>query len=302
MKPSLLKIAAVVAIVCLLAGCSAKKVGANIFGNAISGGTSVYLTDNDPELIKEAFPFGLKTMEGLLEVTPKHKGLLLSAASGFTSYAYLLQQEADEIDYDDYKAAQRLRARATKLYQRGRDYALRGLSLKNEAFTEDLLADPEATLATTGKKDISFLYWAGAAWAGALTADKNDTELIATLPIAGSLVARVLELDETFDDGAGHEFMVSYEAARPGGDLEKSRWHYQRALEISGGKRASLYLALAEGPSVQEQNLEEFKSLINAALSVDADAIPELRLVNTLAHQRAKMLMSRLPDLFLDAE
>lgn len=302
MKPSLLKIAAVVAIVGLLAGCSAKKVGANIFGNAISGGTSVYLTDDDPELIKEAFPFGLKTMEGLLEVTPKHKGLLLSAASGFTSYAYLLQQEADEIDYDDYKAAQRLRARATKLYQRGRDYALRGLSLKNETFTEDLLADPGATLATTGEKDISFLYWAGAAWAGALTADKNDTELIATLPIAGSLVVRVLELDETFDDGAGHEFMVSYEATRPGGDLEKSRWHYQRALEISGGKRASLYLALAEGPSVQEQNLEEFKSLINAALSVDADAIPELRLVNTLAHQRAKMLMSRLPDLFLDAE
>jgi hypothetical protein len=302
MKSSLLKIAAVLAITGLLAGCSAKKVGANIFGNAISGGTSVYLTDNDPELVKEAFPFGLKTMEGLLEVTPKHKGLLLSAASGFTSYAYLLQQEADEIDYDDFIAARRLRARATKLYQRGRDYALRGLSLRNETFTENLLADPEATLAATGKKDIFFLYWAGAAWAGALTADKNDTRLIATLPIAGSLVARVLELDETFDDGAGHEFMVSYEATRPGGDLEKSRWHYQRALEISGGKRASLYLALAEGPSVQEQNLEGFKSLINAALSVDADAIPELRLVNTLAHQRAKMLMSRLPDLFLDAE
>ena len=116
MKSGLLKITAILVALGILTGCSAKKVGANIFGNAISGGTSVYMTDDDPELIKEAFPFGLKTMEGLLEVTPKHKGLLLSAASGFTSYAYLLQQEADEIDYDDYKAAQRLRARATKLY------------------------------------------------------------------------------------------------------------------------------------------------------------------------------------------
>lgn len=299
---------ALIRIICLglmvlgAAACSPKKFAVNQFGNAISGGSSVYLSDNDPELVREAIPFGLKTYESLLEVTPNHRGLLLSAASGFTSYAYLLQQEADLIDYDDYRRARHLRERAAKLYLRGRDFALRGLALRHPDFTENLLADPEATLAEAGPKDIPFLYWAGAAWAGALSADKNDTGLIAALPIAGALLLRVVELDETFDEGAAYDLLLSYEANRPGGDLELARSYYDRALELSGGKRAGLYLTLAESIAVQEQNLAEFEQLVALALAVDADATPNLRLVNTLAHQRAEWLQTTTPDLFFEVD
>ena len=156
------------------AACSPKKFAVNQFGNAISGGSSVYLSDNDPDLVRAAIPFGLKTYESLLEISPNHKGLLLSAASGFTSYAYLLQNEADRIDARDYREARRLRARAANLYLRGRDYAFRGLSLKNPNFKERLTRDPEATLAETTIKDIAYLYWAAASWGGALSAAKDD--------------------------------------------------------------------------------------------------------------------------------
>jgi hypothetical protein len=115
-------------------------------------------------------------------------------------------------------------------------------------------------------------------------------------------VGRVLELDETYDLGAAHEFFISYEGSRPGGRTEQAREHYRRALEISRGKRASVHLALAETVSVKEQNLVEFKALIAAALAVDPDEVPELRLANIIAQRRAHWLQKRIPDLFLETE
>ena len=44
---------------------------------------------NDIELVGDALPFSLKTVEGLLAEVPEHKGLLLTAASGFTQYSYV---------------------------------------------------------------------------------------------------------------------------------------------------------------------------------------------------------------------
>lgn len=62
---------------------------------------------------------------------------------------------------------------------------------------------------------MPFLYWGGAAWAGALGAGIDDLNLLAELPIAAAMVRRVLELDETYELGAAHEFFVIYEGSRP---------------------------------------------------------------------------------------
>lgn len=286
----------------LLAGCSIKRTAVNIVGDTLAGSGGVYASDDDPELILEAIPFGLKTYESLLEVSPEHEGLLLASASGFTAYAYMLQDEADRLDETDLALARNLRARARNLYLRGRDYALRGLEMEHAHFSAILRTDKNSALAMTTTDDVPFLYWAGASWAGALSAAKDDVGLIADLPTAGALVGRVLELDETYEHGAAHEFFISYEGSRPGGSAELARKHYRRALEISGGRRASVHLALAETVSVKEQNLAEFKALIEAALAIDPDDVPEVRLANIIAQRRALWLQKRIPDLFLEAE
>lgn len=292
------------ALLLLLAGCSTLRTGAvNVIGSALAdGGGGVFNSDSDPELIEEALPFGLKTFESLLADSPRHKGLLLASANGFTSYAYLLQQHADKLDATDLDAAQMLRHRASSLYLRGRDFALRGLETSHAGFTENLKRDSAMALAETRKSDIAFLYWAGASWAGALSADKDNSDLIADLPLAGALMSRVLELDETYDKGSAHEFFIAYESGRPGGNIAKAREHYARAMELSGGLRASVYLALAEGVDVRQQNLMEFRAMMASALAVDPNRVPETRLVNTIAHRRAEWLNARIADLFADAE
>ena len=61
----------------VLSSCSIKRWAVKGVANSLTSGVDVYGTDNDPELVRDALPFGLKTMESLLTVVPDHEGLLL---------------------------------------------------------------------------------------------------------------------------------------------------------------------------------------------------------------------------------
>jgi len=284
-----------------LSGCSVNRFAVNILGDALAGGGGVYTADNDPELIREALPFGLKIFESLLQISPNHEGLLLTASRGFTAYAFILQHETERNDKPDSEQRRRSSVRIRNLFLRGRDYALGGLAARHADFVNRLRENPIATLAATTKEDVPFLYWAGAALGGAISVAKGELNLLVELPLAGAMVQRVLELDESYDRGAAHEFFIAYEAARPAGSTERARKHYRRALELSGGQRASVHLTLAEAVSVKEQNLAEFRALLSAAMLVPIETIPELRLVNALARQRAAWLAKHIEDFFVDA-
>jgi predicted anti-sigma-YlaC factor YlaD len=284
-------------------GCSAKRVAVGAVADVLGGaGGGSFASDDDPELVRDAIPFGLKLYETLLESTPEHRGLLVATARGFASYAYLLQDDASRLEASDREGARALRQRASRLYLRGRDYALRGLEVAHPGFRAALDTDLAAALARTDRDDMALLYWAAAGQAGALSAAKGDAELIADLPRAGAAMQRVLDLDESYQAGTAHEFFVSYEASRPGGSAARAREHFARADALAHGERASLYLSLAESVSVQEQNLAEFQSLLDKTLAVDLERAPQSRMVNVLAQRRAQWLRTRVADLFLDAE
>ncbi len=286
----------------LIASCSPRRAAVSLLADSLASGDGVMVTDDDPELVREALPFGLKVYESLLVEVPEHEGLLEAMAKGYTAYGYLLQHRADMIDARDLSAARELRSRAALHYQRGRDYALRALELRHPGFGEALRTDPATALADTDEADLNALYWAGAAWAAAVSAAKDDMGLVGDLPLAGELVGRALALDESYDEGRAHEFFIAYEGSRPNGSAADARAHYQRALALSHGRRASVYLALAESVVLREQNLADFERLIDAALAVDPESEPTLRLVNTIAHQRALWLRAHLPDLFFAYE
>ena len=285
-------------VIAVVAGCSPKKMAVGMIGDALAGSGGVYTSDPDPELIREALPFALKTYEGLLAASPEHQGLLLATARGFTAYAFMLNDDADRMD--DPARARVLRRRAKGLYLRGRDHALRGLDVSHPGFAAALRSAEGDPLAGTTPDDAAFLYWAGAAWAGAVSTDKQDFMLMAELGLAGRLVKRVVELDDAYDGGSAHQFIVSYEGGRPGGNRDMARAHYQRALELSGGGRAGVHLALAEAVAVPEQDAAAFRRLIDAALAVDLDAQPDQRVANAIAQRRARWLLTQIPELFFE--
>ena len=286
-------------------GCSLKKVAVNQLGNALAGSSgTTFSSDNDPELIAAAAPFSLKLMESLLAESPQHRGLLLATCSGFTQYAYLAVQEpADELEAHDIAAATTLRKRAGLLYLRARDYGLRGLETRHKGFASALRKNAKAAVMRCDKRDVAFLYWTAAAWGSAISVSKESPDLIADQSIVEALIDRAAALDPDFSDGAIQQFLITYEPARPGGgkDYEaRSLPHFNRAVEISHGQMAGPYVSYAESISVASQNRAQFETMLHRALAVDPDARPEWRLANLVMQRRARWLLAREDDLFLD--
>ena len=299
-------LSSLLAVVLFTSGCSVRKVAVRSLANALAAGGDTYATDDDPELVAAAIPFGLKTMEALLAETPKHDGLLLAASSGFTQYAFaFVQAEADSVEEKDLARATTLRARSRKLYARALRYGLRGLEARHPGFEAGLRDEARraATLAAATKSDVPLLYWTGAAWGAAISLSKEDAELTADQGVAEALERRALELDEAFGKGSIHDFFISFEGGRPaaaGGSAERARRHLERAIALSDGKRAAPYVSFAESVSVGAQNRAEFEELLKKALAIDPDSVPELRLANTVARRRAAWLLARADELFLE--
>ena len=284
-------------------GCSVKRVAVNKLGNALAGSGTTFASDDDPELIKAAVPFSLKLMESLLNENPRHEGLLLAAASGFTQYGYaFVQQDADETEDKDLAAAEEMRGRARRLYLRAHNYGLRGLEVRHKGFEKSLRTNARAAVSAATVKDVPLLYWTALSWAAAISLAKDNPDLIAELPMVEAMMDRALALDEAFDQGAVHVYFITYEMSRPGGAGEpaaRSRQHFERALVLSGGQQAGPMVAFAEAVCVQKQDLKEFESLLRQALAINPDLKPEWRLANLVMQRRAKWLLSRTDQLFL---
>ena len=291
------------ALAALLPGCSMKRIAVNKLGDALAGGGTTFASDDDPELIKSAVPFSLKLMESLLDESPNHRGLLQATASGFTQYGFaFVQQEADEIESTDLARAEALRARAKKLYLRARSYGLRGLDVAHPGFSKKLPADPRAAVAQLTKRDVAQTYWTAAAWGAAIALGKDDPALIAEIPQMEALIDRALALDESFAEGTIHNFLISYEPARQGvtGDAsDRSRKHFERAVQLTKGGQAGPFVAFAEAVSVEKQDVKQFDELLNRALAINPDEHPATRLVNLVMQRRARWLLSKREDLFL---
>ena len=288
-----------------LAGC--RSVALKFAADSLAGSGDAYATDDDPELVRDAVPFGLKTMEGVLEEKPEHEGLLTALAAGFTSYGYAFaQQDADLADWDGkIDVARAGRARALKLYVRAREYGLRGLDVRQHLLGGRVRgggADARAALAGARKGDVPLLYWTASAWALAIAADKGNMAAVAQLPVPVAMMERALALDEAWNDGAIHEFFVVLDATRTaaeGGGPERAKAHLDRALALSMNKKLAPRVSYAEGVLVQRQDREAFVRTLEEVLRADPGEVPRYRLVNILAQRRAKALLAHVDDLFL---
>jgi predicted anti-sigma-YlaC factor YlaD len=288
-----------------LSGCRSTAVSFVSDAVAQSSG-STYATDDDPELVRGAVPFGLKTMEGLLAENPEHEGLLRALAGNFTQYAYaFVQADADTADLEgNLDAARAGRARARKLYLRARDYGLRALDQRHEGLSARLRdgRDVPGALKEAEKKDVEALYWTASAWTLAIANGKGDMALVAELPVPIAIMERALALDEKWGQGALHEYFVSLDAARSeaeGGGPARAKAHLERALELSMNKKLGPRVAYAEGVLVKAQDRAAFERQLEEVLRADPEKAPEHRLANILAQRRARVLLDHVEDLFL---
>lgn len=289
---------AVLTLAAFSSGCSVERFAADKIGDTLASSGTTYSADNDPELIGAALPFSLKLMESVLATTPEHRELLAAASAGFTQYAYaFVQQQADATALEDTDRAWTDWDRARRLYLRARDYGLRGLDVALPGFSGQLRADHAAAVRRASPAEVDLLYWSAVSWVAAISLGKDDPSLVAELPLVSAMIDRALALDEDWDRGAIHAFLITYSMARPDagpGAAAVARRHYDRAVELSQGRAAGPHVSWAEAVCLPQENRACFEQAIAAAARINPDDDPAIRLVNIIMQRRAAWLGANL--------
>ena len=144
------------------------------------------------------------------------------------------------------------------------------------------------------------MYTAGIAWASWIQVNSDDWDAIAELPRIRVIMERLIELDETFDNGGPHLYMGGLDTFLPaamGGKPEEGRKHFERAIEIAGGKYLLTKVIYAQQYARLVFDKELHDRLLNEVLEADSLS-PGMTLTNTVAKNRARILLRESDEYF----
>ena len=275
-----------------------KRKAVGMVAETLASSGDVFTRDDDLELVGDAIPFGLKLYESLLDSAPTNKDLLIATCSNFTQYgvAYI---ETDALvlgEAQHHDEVVHLNARALKLYLRAKGYCERAMEVRFPGIMQKLPADPVGALAKAEKKDVPLLYWMAASWGSAIALGVDRPDLVIDMPTVRALAERAIALDETWSRGTLHEMFVSLDSLPPalGGNPERARMHFTKAVELQKGLSPGPYVALALGVVVPAQDRAEYEKLLNEALAIDPAKDPSNRLVTLVQQRRARALLDQI--------
>lgn len=281
-------ILALLALTCLAPGCLPnKRLTVGAAASLLEDVAKASYRQSDLRTIRQGMPAYLLLIDGMVEAMPDNERLLIAAAQGYSSFSSAFMGEED-------------REYAKLLAAKAKDYAVRALDRKG---IKGDLDEFRASVATLSKEDMDYIFWGAATWASWIGLNLDSVEAMADLPKVEILMRRALELDETYYYGGPHLFMGIWYSSRPkmaGGDLDKARWHFTRALELGRGRflMAHVYYADLYARRIQDRDL--FTSVLDEALRTPANVVPDLTLLNTVAQAKARALLDSVDDYFLD--
>jgi tetratricopeptide (TPR) repeat protein len=270
----------------LISGCGyfLERAGEN-FGNNLS---AAVLNQSDPGIVRDGAPAYLLLLDSFLESNPDSPSLLSAAATLYATYGTVFADDP---------------ARAATLTERALQYSSRAICDRYPpscTWEGMLFEDYEATLPGLKPKHADVVFAHGLASLAYIRAHSSDYAAIALLPYSQALFERYLEINDGSDDGAVHTYLGILNTLLPpalGGDPEKGREHFERAIAISGGRDLSAKVEYANGYARLLYDRELHDRLLNEVLAADPE-VPGSTLLNVLAQRQARELLATADDYF----
>jgi hypothetical protein len=238
----------------------------------------------DINLVCEGTPAYLLMLDSMLVSSPNNKSLLLTASQSYSAYAAALEECGGVND-----------ARILPIAAKSKLYGIRLLScylpLNNSQDYEAL----DRKLAGLGRSDVPNIFWGTFGWLTWVKNEKGSPEAIADLVIIEKIMARLLEIDESYQGGSTHLFFGSYYAAKPamfGGKPDLSKYHFEKALDVSEREFLMAQVTYAETLARATLDQELHDRLLNEVLDFPLDSAPEFRLSNEIAVNKATRLLN----------
>jgi hypothetical protein len=266
-----------------LAGC-ASLIGA-MAADTLS--TSI-LNQTDPDLIAAGMPAYLLLVDGFIHDNPDNEDLLSAGAQVFALYGARFSAEPTA---------------AVRHSRKARNYGSRAICLAhtpacrwNGLPYEEFVAE----LADVSEKDVDYLYSYTLGWLSYLEATSEDLSAVAELPWVEAAMERVLEMDESFEQGAVHTWLGILKSLRPpalGGEPAAAQAHFERSLELSAGRDLSVKVEYARrfARLMYEQELHDRLLTEVLAAPVEQDGFT---LFNVLAKEDAQALLATSQEYF----
>ncbi len=273
----------------IFCGCF-QQIAVKSLGGIMDDGFNVINEEEDLGIAEVSIAYNLKLLETILKSDPENEHYLFLASMGYSSYA-LGFVEDDSIE------------RARLFYHRGKDYGMNILQ-KNKIFKEakdKSIEEFTKGLNTFSKNDVSVIFWTAVGWGNYISLTLTDPNSIADLPKVEAMMKFVIQKDESYFYGGAHFFLGTLFGSRPkllGGDPNISKEHFDKCVEINGGKFLLTYVYYARSYAVQTQDKELFEKCLTIVDTTSIDVLPQARLSNAIAKKKATLLREKINDLF----
>lgn len=279
--------AAVVLCAGLLSGCAsmAKSAASDFAGNL----STAILNQDDPELVRDSLPAYLLILDSLA-ASPDATGDVLGAAARlYAAYAVVFVTEPD---------------RSANLARHARDYGVRALCADSRArscgIDKLLFADLELQLGKIGSGEASVLLSYAVGSLAFIRTHGEDWQALAELPKVESVLNRLLVIGPDSTAAQVNTYLGVLNTLRPaalGGQPERGRMYFDRALELTGGCDLGVLVDYARGYARLVYDRELHDQLLNQALQADPRQ-PGYTLFNILAQRQAAELLTSADDYF----
>ena len=225
--------------------------------------SSAILDNDDLDVVRDGAPAYLIMLDALLRSNPDSPSLLAAAATLNGAYGTGF--------VDDPERQRSFADKALRLASRA---ACEEIRWTCTARTDDA-ATLERHLPRLARRDVPVAFAFATAWAGWIQAHHDDWGAVAELGRVKSLMTRIAELDEAYEHGGPRMYLGVFETLVPevlGGRPELGREHFERAIELSGGRFLMARVLLAEryGRLVFDRDLHDRE--LRAALDADPQA------------------------------
>jgi hypothetical protein len=292
----------------MLSGCKLlDKMAIATTTKIFKSGLDAFYAETDYELAKASGLSSLKLLEGITYADPENKDGLINTAQAFAGYALgFLEDEKDRLQDTDPDAADAAAIRAGNFYGRAYKYSTQAILLDHDQWTEKFNAPLDVFQAYLQqdfeKEDVPALFWTGFALGARINLVRDgDLTLLSQLPKAKAIAERVVELDEGYFFGAGRLFLATAAAGFPkalGGDPEKGKGEFLRALALTDGKFLTARVYYAQFYAVNVQDARLFKEQLQLVIDAPADIMPGQEMMTVIAKRRGARLLARGPELF----